>query len=90
MEMNDIINVIGLLAMVITWFIVSPLKTAIEGLQKSVDDLTRSLEERRKEMSALGERVSAGETAISLNTERITNLEGEFHSFCKDCKCHKE
>ena len=48
MEMNDFINVIGLLAMVITWFIVSPLNKSIEGLQKAVDNLSKSLEERRR------------------------------------------
>ena len=90
MDMNDFINVIGLLAMVITWFIVTPLKTAIEGLQKAVDNLSESLEERRKEMAALGERVAAGETAIETNTSRLTHLEEEFHSFCNNCKCRRD
>ncbi|MBQ8809518.1 MAG: hypothetical protein IJZ69_04215 [Bacteroidales bacterium] len=90
MEMNDFINVIGLLAMVITWFIVSPLNKSIEGLQKAVDNLSKSLEERRKEMTALGERVAAGETAIETNTNRLTHLEEEFHSFCNNCKCRKD
>lgn len=88
--MNDFINVIGLLAMVITWLIVSPLRGSIDGLQKSVDNLARSLEERRKEMAALGERVAAGETAIETNTNRLTHLEEEFHSFCNNCKCRKD
>lgn len=90
MDMNDFVNVVGILAMVITWLIVSPLKGSIEALQKSVDNLAKSLEERRKEMAALGERVAAGETAIETNTERITQLEGEFHSFCNSCKCRRD
>ena len=90
MDMNDFVNVIGILAMVITWLIVSPLKGSIEGLQKSVDNLAKSLEERRKEMSALGERVAAGETAIETNTSRLTHLEEEFHSFCNNCKCRRD
>jgi hypothetical protein len=83
MEMNDIVNVIGLLAMVITWFIVSPLKEAIQALRVSVEKLSDSLERRREELSILGERVARNEKGLE-------DLGDEFHSFCNNCTCRKE
>lgn len=90
MELNDIVNIVGLLAMVITWFIVSPLKSAITTLQELVKELKESLEARRKDLTVLGERVAKGEETIHTTTKRLVQLEKEFHSFCNNCKCRKE
>ena len=90
MDLNGFVNIIGLLAMIITWFIVSPLKEAIVSLQKLVDRLNESLEERRKEMISLGERVAGGEAKIDENEKHITRLENELHTICVNCKCRKD
>lgn len=90
MELNDIVNIVGLLAMVITWFIVSPLKSAITTLQELVKELKESLEARRKDLTVLGERVAKGEETIHTTTKRLVQLEKEFHSFCNNCKCRKD
>lgn len=90
MEMNDFVNIVGILAMVITWFIVAPLKEAIRSLGVSVDNLSKNLEERRTELTKLGERVAAGETTIKSNAKRLVHLEEEFHSFCNNCKCRRD
>lgn len=89
MELNDIVNIVGLLAMVITWFIVSPLKSAITTLQELVKELKESLEARRKDLTVLGERVAKGEETIHTTTKRLVQLEKEFHSFCNNCKCKR-
>lgn len=89
MELNDFVNIVGLLAMVITWFIVSPLKSAITTLQELVKELKESLEERRRDLTILGERVAKGEETIHSTSKRIVQLEKEFHSFCNNCKCNK-
>ena len=90
MDLNGFVNIIGLLAMIITWFIVSPLKEAIVSLQKLVDRLNESLEERRKEMISLGERVAGGEAKIDENEKHITRLENELHAICNNCKCKRD
>lgn len=90
MELNDMVNIVGLLAMVITWFIVSPLKSAITTLQELVKELKESLEARRKDLTVLGERVAKGEETIHTTTKRLVQLEKEFHSFCNNRKCRKE
>lgn len=90
MELNDFVNIVGLLAMVITWFIVSPLKSAITTLQDLVKELKESLEERRRDLSALGERVAKGEETIYSTTKRLGQLEKEFHSLCSNCHCRKD
>lgn len=90
MEMNDFVNIVGILAMVITWFIVSPLKEAITTLQKLVEKLSENLEERRNELHVLGERVAAGETTIKQTVKDLDHLRDEFHGFCKDCTCRKD
>lgn len=89
MELNDMVNIVGLLAMVITWFIVSPLKSAITTLQELVKELKESLEARRKDLTVLGERVAKGEETIHTTTKRLVQLEKEFHSFCNNCKCKR-
>lgn len=88
--MNDFVNIVGLLAMIITWFIVSPLKEAITTLQKLVEKLSESLEERRDELRKIGERVAAGETTIKKTEQDLDHLREEFHGFCKNCKCGKD
>lgn len=90
MDLNGFINIIGLLAMIITWFIVSPLKEAIVSLQKLVDRLNESLEERRKEMVSLVERVASGEAKIDESEKHLTRLENELHTICANCKCKKD
>lgn len=90
MELNDFVNIVGLLAMVITWFIVSPLKSAITTLQELVKELKESLEERRRDLTILGERVAKGEETIHSTSKRIVQLEKEFHAFCNNCKCRKD
>lgn len=89
MDVNSFVNIVGILAMVITWFIVSPLKESISTLQELVKELKISLEERRKDLSLLGERVARGEETIHSTTKRLVQLEKEFHSLCSTCKCHK-
>lgn len=90
MDLNGFVNIVGLLAMVITWFIVSPLKEAIVSLQRLVEKLNESLEERRKDLIQLGERVAKGEGQINESANRLIRLEEEFHSFCNNCKCRKD
>lgn len=90
MDMNNFVNIIGLLAMVITWFIVSPLKEAIQALRISVEKMSDSLEERRRDLTAIQERVAAGESTIKSNTKRISHLEDMYGNLCRDCKCQKD
>lgn len=90
MDLNSFINIVGLLAMVITWFIVSPLKEAITTLQKLVEKLAESLEERRDELHKLGDRVTAGEVTIKKTADDLNKLTDDFHGFCKNCKCQKD
>ena len=90
MDLNGFVNIVGLLAMIITWFIVSPLKEAITTLQKLVEKLSNSLEDRREELYRLGERVAAGETTIEKTARDLEHLKDEFHGFCKNCKCGKD
>ena len=85
MDLNSFVNIIGLLAMVITWFIVSPLKEAISSLKFSVEKLVESLEERRKDITAIRERIAAGESKIAYNAQRINHLEELIESQCKVC-----
>lgn len=83
MEMNDFVNIVGILAMVITWFIVSPLKEAITTLQKLVEKLSENLEERRKELNDLGKQVES-------NKRGLEDLHDEFRHFCDNCNCRKD
>lgn len=82
MDMNDFVNIVGLLAMVITWFIVAPLKNAIQSLERVVDKLSDSLEDRRKELTDLGKQVES-------NKRGLKDLNEQFQHFCDNCKCHK-
>ena len=90
MDVNSFVNIIGLLAMVITWFIVSPIKEAIVSLKDSVEKLSVSLEERRKDLTKIRERIAAGEAKIESNTKRIIHLEEKAEHFCVDHNCKKE
>lgn len=83
MEMNDFVNIVGILAMVITWFIVAPLKEGIRSLGVSVDNLAKSLEDRRAELVKLGERMATTEKGL-------VDLGNEFHHFCDNCKCWRD
>ena len=90
MDVNSFVNIIGLLAMIITWFIVSPIKEAIVSLKDSVEKLSVSLEERRKDLTKIRERIAAGEAKIESNTKRIIHLEEKAEHFCVDHNCKKE
>lgn len=90
MDVNSFVNIIGLLAMVITWFIVSPIKEAIVSLKDSVEKLSVNLEERRKDLTKIRERIAAGEAKIESNTKRIIHLEEKAGHFCVDHNCKKE
>lgn len=83
MDMNDFVNIVGLLAMVITWFIVTPLKNAIQSLERVVDKLSDSLEDRRKELTDLGKQVEN-------NKRGLQDLNEQFQHFCDNCTCRKE
>lgn len=83
MDMNDFVNIVGLLAMVITWFIVAPLKNAIQSLERVVDKLSDSLEDRRKELTDLGKQVEN-------NKRGLQDLNEQFQHFCDNCTCRKE
>lgn len=83
MDMNDFTNIVGILAMVITWLVVSPLKGEIRSLHSAVDRLSESLEERRKELTDLGKQVEN-------NKRGLKDLADEFHHFCDNCKCRKD
>lgn len=90
MDMNSFVNIIGLLAMIITWLIVSPLKEALSSLKTSVEKLTSSLEVLSGDMVSIRERIASGETMIKTNTKRIIHLEETVEKFCKDCDCDKK
>lgn len=83
MDMNDFVNIVGLLAMVITWFIVAPLKNAIQSLERVVDKLSDSLEDRRKELTDLGKQVEN-------NKRGLQDLNDQFKHFCDNCTCRKD
>lgn len=86
MDMNGFVNIVGLLAMVITWLIVSPLKESIAALRISVEKLTSSLEILSCDLVAIRERVASGEATIESNTKRIIHLEEVVEKTCKDCE----
>lgn len=83
MDVNDFVNIVGLLAMVITWFIVAPLKNAIQSLERVVDKLSDSLEDRRKELTDLGKQVEN-------NKRGLQDLNDQFKYFCDNCTCRKD
>lgn len=85
MDMNSFVNIIGLLAMIITWLIVSPLKEALSSLRTSVEKLTSSLDVLSSDLVVIRERVASGEATIKSNTKRIIHLEEVVEKTCKDC-----
>lgn len=85
MDMNSFINIVGLLAMVITWLIVSPLKESLASLRASVEKLVNSLDVLSSDMIAIRERVASGEATIKSNTKRIIHLEEIVEKSCKGC-----
>lgn len=89
MDMNELVNIIGLIAMVITWLIVSPLKESIAALRISVEKLTNSLEILSCDLVAIRERVASGEATIKSNTKRIIHLEEAIEKTCKDCNYNR-
>lgn len=87
MDISTLQSVISLLVLGITWLIVQPLKTSIDGLQKSIDELKNEIHEHYQEFKKISDRVTKGEVLIKNNTEKIAKLEKQFTDFCKDCHC---
>ena len=90
MDISTLQSVISILVLGITWLIVQPLRTSIEGLQKTIEELKNEIREHYKEFTYIRERVEKGEENIRHNAEDIKKLEKRVNDFCKDCHCHKE
>ena len=95
MDVSTLQSVISLLVLGITWLIVQPLRTSIDGLQKTIeelkDDLRKEIHDHYEEFKNIREKVDKGEVNIKENTDKINKLEKRFNNLCRDCKCyHKE
>ena len=82
MDLNWYSVVISLLAMIITWCIVNPLKAAILALQKSVDELRAEMKANRTTIQELEQRHARTEEQIrtlfeenDTQNQRIQELE---------------
>ncbi len=82
MDLNWYSVVISLLAMVVTWCIVNPLKTAILALQKSVDELRVEMKANRETIQQLEQKHARFEEQVKTlfeendtQNERIKELE---------------
>ena len=72
--------VVGFVAGVIFKIAISPLTTAINGLQKTVDNLGRELKEERERRQAVELKIIEIEQRGKSNTHRLDRLEeGAFH-----------
>lgn len=87
MDISTLQSVISILVLGITWLIVQPLRTSIDGLQKSIDELKTEIHDHYREFKKISDRVTKGEVVIKNNTEKIEKLEKQFTDFCKDCHC---
>lgn len=95
MDIDNLQTLVSLLVLVITWLIVQPLRTSIDGLQKAIEELKEELKkeihDHYEEFKQISEKVNKGEEIIKENKEKIERLEKRFNNLCRDCKCyHKE
>ncbi len=94
MDIGTLQSIISLLVLGITWLIVQPLRTSIDGLQKTIeelkDDLRKEIRDHYEEFKHIREKVDKGEEHIDSNTKRINTLEKQFANRCRDCTCRKE
>ena len=91
MDISALQSIISLLVLGITWLIVQPLRSSIDGLQKAIDELKLGIHEHYTEFKQISEKVNKGEEIIKENKEKIERLEKRFNNLCRDCKCyHKE
>ncbi len=95
MDISALQSIISLLVLGITWLIVQPLRTSIDGLQKAIEELKEELKkeihDHYEEFKDIRGKVDKGEVNIQENTKKINTLEKRFNNLCRDCKCyHKE
>ena len=70
-------GVVGVVAGIIFKIAISPLTTAINGLQKTVDELGREIKEERERRQAVELKISEIEQRGKSNTHRLDRLEEE-------------
>lgn len=89
LDLNWYSTVISLLALIVTYYIVEPLKTAIGELKLSIDDLKVEMKLNRQAIQALEQRHARIEeqvkTLFNENDEQNERLK-ELEHRCKDCK----
>lgn len=89
LDLNWYSTVISLLALIVTYCIVEPLKTAISELKLSIDDLKVEMKLNRQAIQSLEQRHARIEeqvkTLFSENDEQNERLK-ELEHRCKDCR----
>ena len=89
LDLNWYSTVISLLALIVTYYIVEPLKTAIGELKLSIDDLKVEMKLNRQAIQVLEQRHARVEeqvkTLFNENDEQNERLK-ELEHRCKDCK----
>ena len=89
LDLNWYSTVISLLALIVTYWIVEPLKTAISELKLSIDDLKVEMKLNRQAIQSLEQRHARIEeqvkTLFNENGEQNERLK-ELEHRCKDCR----
>lgn len=101
MGISDLSTLVSLLALLITWLIIQPLKTSISNLQTSIDTNTNTLEksvnkladvieQTQQDVTRLRIKMGKHEEAIKHGLERIEALETRMQALesrCIECNC---
>lgn len=90
MSLSDFNTIVSLLVLAITWLIVQPLKTAIAGLQVSLDRMTAVIEETRRAIASNDEELAHHSEKIKTLFTRLEQVEDRLQRVetkCERCHC---
>lgn len=79
LDLDTLQTLVSLLILVITWLIVQPLRTSIDGLNKTLEELKTEIHKTYNDLNDLRERVSRGENAITSAHKRLDEHGDRLH-----------
>jgi len=93
MEIGNLNTIVSLVVLGVTYLIVKPLQTSIDGLQSTMEKLADAVENLRKDSTATQIHVAEVEQNVKSAQKRIDNLCERMHEVeqrCVNCTCRKE
>ena len=93
MEFGNLNTIVSLVVLFVTYLIVKPLQTSIDGLQSTMEKLAIAVDKLREDSTDTQIHVAEVEQNVKSAQKRIDNLCERMHEVeqrCVNCTCRKE